>query len=110
MPQALERWNRVIEQIQALRLRVGPPRRVLVGQQRLLQRWQEMLPLPAIEVGGAREQRAREKQERAELGACPDSRGNQVWMTDVATGDGLDVFPGATGQHLYMVGGRADRE
>src|SRR5262250_304427 len=87
---------------------MGTPSWVLVGKQRPVERREEMFPLPAIEVGGAREQHAREKEECAELRARPDSGGNQLWMLYIATGDGLDIFRWATGEHLHMVRGRTD--
>src|SRR5262249_42886105 len=87
---------------------MGAPGRVLVGKERSIERRQEMLPLPAIEVGDAREHHAREKEECAELRARPDSGRNQLWMVDIATSDRLDILRGATGEHFYMVRGRAD--
>src|SRR5262244_331045 len=97
-----------IEQIEALRLCVGKPSRVLVGKERPVERREEMFPFPAIEVGDAREHHARDKEECAELRARPDSGGNQLWMLDIATSDGLDILRGATGKHFHMVRGRAD--
>src|SRR5262249_43150541 len=67
-----------------------------------------MLLLPAIEVGDASEHHARDKEECAELRAHLDSGGNQLWMLDIATSDGLDILRGATGEHFHMVRGRAD--
>src|SRR5215472_6538710 len=87
---------------------MGTPSWVLVGKQRPVERREDMFAFPAIEVGGAREQHAREKEECAELRARPDSGGNQLWMLDIATGDGLDIFRGATGEHFHVVRGRTD--
>src|SRR5262249_40400548 len=81
---------------------------VLLGKERSVERRQEMLPLPAIEVGDASEHHAREKEECAELRAGPDSGGNQFWMVDIATSNGLDILRGETGEHFHMVRGRAD--
>ncbi|MBV9618615.1 MAG: hypothetical protein JO201_05335 [Verrucomicrobia bacterium] len=52
---------------------MGAPGRVLVGKERSVERRQEMLPLPAIEVGNAREHHARVKEECANLRTRPDS-------------------------------------
>src|SRR5215472_3492464 len=87
---------------------MGAPGRVLVGKERSVERRQEMLPLPASEVGDASEHHARDKEGCAELRAHPDSGGNQLWMVDIATSDGLDILCGATGEHFHMVRRRAD--
>ena len=108
MSQAFARGHRFIEQIEALRLCMGAPSWVLVGKQWPIERREEMFPLPALEVGGAREQHAREKEECAELRARADSGGNRLGMVDIATGDGLDILRGATGEHFHMIRGRTD--
>src|SRR5262245_33271888 len=89
---------------------MGAPSRVRVGKERSVERREKMFPVPAIEVGCPREHHAREKEECAELRARPQSGGDQFWMLDIATGDGLELFRGATGEHFHMVRGRTDSE
>src|SRR5215831_1616002 len=106
MPPAFTSGYGFVEQIETLRFCMGAPGRVLVGKERPVERREEMFPLPAIEVGDPREHHAREKEEGAELRPRPQSGSNQMWLFDIATGDGLNVFRGATSEHFHMVRGR----
>src|SRR5215471_15562081 len=108
MTHALASGYRVIEQIEALGLCMGAPGRVLVGKQRLVERGEQMVALPAIEVGCSREHHPREKGECAQLRACTKPGGNQVWLFDIATGDGLEILSGAAGEHFHVVRRRTD--
>src|SRR5215813_9453381 len=89
---------------------MSAPSRVLMGKDRAVERREEMFPLPAIEVGYPREHHAREKEECAELRARPQSGNNQIWLFEIATGDGLNILRGATGEHFHMIRGRTDSE
>ena len=86
--------------IRADRSTTCPPDRVLAKD--------KMFQLPAIEVGDPREHHAREKEECAELRARPQSGGNQIWLFEIATSDGFNIFRGATGEHFHMIRGRTD--
>src|SRR5262249_19534312 len=110
MPHAFTSGYGFVEQIEALRFCMGAPGRVLVSMERPVQRREEMFPLPAIEVGYPREHHAREKEEGAELRARPQSGNNQIGLFEIATGDGLKIFRGTTGEHFHMIRGRTDCE
>src|SRR5215470_20207802 len=97
---------RFIEEIEALRICMGAPGQVLVGEERPAERREEMFPFKAIEVGYPREHHAREKEERAELRARPQSGNNQIGLFEIATSDGLNVFRGTTGEHFHVIRGR----
>src|SRR5215813_13562837 len=108
MPHAFTSGYGFVEQIEALRLCMGAPSRVLVGKERPVERREEMFPVPAIEVGYPREHHPREREECAELRARSQSGDNQFWLFEIATGDGLKVFRRATGEHFHMIRGRTD--